>query len=110
MPLRETKIFGKSLVVSRIPEDFIAFYFFYEGLFWFFWRPNFFIIRLQNAVLHMRWDRWDLIGSHSRPSHLSLTVVLDSIELHDAWPGMTTMEETKLFFKLNERFETFEYT
>jgi hypothetical protein len=54
--------------------------------------------------------------THSRPSHLSLTVVLDSIELHDAWDercekGVTsTMEETKLFFKLNERFETFEYT
>ena len=68
------------------------------------------------SLLHMRWDRWDLIGSHSRPSHLSLTVVLDSIELHDAWDERcekgvtTTMEETKLFFKLNERFETFEYT
>jgi hypothetical protein len=42
--------------------------------------------------------------------------VLDSTELHDAWDERcekgvtTTMEETKLFFKLNERFETFEYT
>ena len=49
--------------------------------------------------MDMRWDRWDLIGSHSRPSHLSLTVVLDSIELHDAWDERcekgvtTTMEE-----------------
>ena len=57
-----------------------------------------------------------LVLTHSRPSHLSLTVVLDSIELYDAWDercekGVTsTMEETKLFFKLNERFETFEYT
>ena len=51
MPLREEKIFLEKVSESQeFPEDFMAFYFFYEGLFWFFWRPKIYIIRLRNAV------------------------------------------------------------